>query len=161
MKRSKPISNFMDAEGPFDGNIWSSHRRIWHDHWSKFCFRNIRFHPRHAHASNCGNSVSSAGWQCNNFPRPHPQSWVDSDQSLAWAQQGQWSNLWIFPPVFIIYCCLFQKAGKAVGSKGSMMQTIKVKSGAVSIRIEKDPMDVQGVSLRKLTIEGNVGSVRR
>lgn len=41
------------------------------------------------------------------------------------------------------------------------MQTIKVKSGAVSIRIEKDPMDVQGVSLRKLTIEGNVGSVRR
>jgi hypothetical protein len=42
-----------------------------------------------------------------------------------------------------------------------MMQTIKVKSGAVSIRIEKDPMDVQGVSLRKLTIEGNVGSVRR
>jgi hypothetical protein len=53
------------------------------------------------------------------------------------------------------------KAGKAVGSKGSMMQTIKVKSGAVSIRIEKDPMDVQGVSLRKLTIEGNVGSVRR
>lgn len=58
-------------------------------------------------------------------------------------------------------CCDFQKAGKAVGSKGSMMQTIKVKSGAVSIRIEKDPMDVQGVSLRKLTIEGNVGSVRR
>lgn len=41
------------------------------------------------------------------------------------------------------------------------MQTIKVKSGAVSIRIEKEPMDVQGVSLRKLTIEGNVGSVRR
>jgi hypothetical protein len=32
------------------------------------------------------------------------------------------------------------KAGKAVGSKGTMMQSIKNKSGATSIRIEKEPM---------------------
>lgn len=53
------------------------------------------------------------------------------------------------------------KAGKAVGTKGTMMQTIKNKSGATSIRIEKEPMDVNGVSLRKLTIEGSLISVRR
>lgn len=33
-----------------------------------------------------------------------------------------------------------QKAGKAVGTKGTMMQTMKMKSGASSIRIEKEPM---------------------
>jgi hypothetical protein len=32
------------------------------------------------------------------------------------------------------------KAGKAVGSKGTMMQTIKTKSGAAAIRIEKEPL---------------------
>lgn len=32
------------------------------------------------------------------------------------------------------------KAGKAVGSKGTMMQNIKMKSQAASIRIEKEPM---------------------
>lgn len=53
------------------------------------------------------------------------------------------------------------KAGKAVGSKGTMMQTIKTKSGAAAIRIEKEPLEVNGVSLRKLTIEGNLVSVRR
>jgi len=53
------------------------------------------------------------------------------------------------------------KAGKAVGSKGSMMQTIKVKSGAASIRIEKEPLDMMGQQLRKLTIEGNIVAVRR
>lgn len=53
------------------------------------------------------------------------------------------------------------KAGKAVGSKGSMMQTIKTKSGAVAIRIEKEPLEVNGVSLRKLTIEGTLPAVRR
>lgn len=32
------------------------------------------------------------------------------------------------------------KAGRAVGAKGMMIQTIKMKSGALAIRIEKEPM---------------------
>ncbi len=32
------------------------------------------------------------------------------------------------------------KAGKAVGAKGAMMQTIKVKSNASAIRIDKEPI---------------------
>lgn len=32
------------------------------------------------------------------------------------------------------------KAGKAVGAKGAMIQAIKLKSGAMSIRIEKEPL---------------------
>eukprot|EP00599_Poterioochromonas_sp_BG-1_P002515 CAMPEP_0173132836 /NCGR_PEP_ID=MMETSP1105-20130129/376_1 /TAXON_ID=2985 /ORGANISM="Ochromonas sp., Strain BG-1" /LENGTH=429 /DNA_ID=CAMNT_0014044405 /DNA_START=135 /DNA_END=1427 /DNA_ORIENTATION=+ len=53
------------------------------------------------------------------------------------------------------------KAGKVVGQKGAMMQTIKHKSGASQIRLEKEPMDISGASLRRLTIEGSLGVVRR
>jgi hypothetical protein len=53
------------------------------------------------------------------------------------------------------------KAGKAVGSKGSTMQTIKHKSGATQVRVEKEPMDIAGATMRKLTIEGPLGAVRR
>lgn len=53
------------------------------------------------------------------------------------------------------------KAGRVVGQKGAMMQNIKHKSGATQIKMEKDPMDVGGIPLRKLTIEGPMPAVRR
>lgn len=53
------------------------------------------------------------------------------------------------------------KAGKAVGTKGMMIQNIKIKSGALAIRIDKEPLEIHGITLRKLTIEGSLNSVRR
>lgn len=53
------------------------------------------------------------------------------------------------------------KAGKVVGSKGAMIQSIQSKSGCQNVRIEKEPIDYSGVGLRKLSLEGTLSCVRR
>jgi predicted RNA-binding protein YlqC (UPF0109 family) len=53
------------------------------------------------------------------------------------------------------------KAGKVVGPKGSMIQSLKIKSGASQIKIQKDPIEISGIPLRILTIEGHITAVRR
>eukprot|EP01039_Chlorochromonas_danica_P002223 gene2223-2428_t len=66
------------------------------------------------------------------------------------------------PDVLVVHLLLeHNKAGRAVGAKGMMIQTIKMKSGALAIRIEKEPLEIHGTSLRKLTIEGSLNAVRR
>jgi predicted RNA-binding protein YlqC (UPF0109 family) len=53
------------------------------------------------------------------------------------------------------------KAGRVVGNKGSMIQTLKNKSGAINIRVLKDPKDYNGVMLRILCIDGNHLSIKK
>jgi predicted RNA-binding protein YlqC (UPF0109 family) len=53
------------------------------------------------------------------------------------------------------------KAGKIVGSKGAMIQQVQMKSGCVNVKIEKDPKEYSGVSLRKLSLDGTLSAVRR
>jgi len=53
------------------------------------------------------------------------------------------------------------KAGKIVGAKGAMIQQVQLKSGCVNVKIEKDPKEYSGVSLRRLSLDGNLTAVRR
>ncbi|KAJ1411511.1 hypothetical protein B484DRAFT_455604 [Ochromonadaceae sp. CCMP2298] len=53
------------------------------------------------------------------------------------------------------------RAGKVVGAKGTMLQLLKQKSGAQSLGIEKEPLNISGVSLRKVWITGSLYAVRR
>jgi hypothetical protein len=38
-----------------------------------------------------------------------------------------------------MYIYIHIKAGKVVGQKGAMIHSLKIKSGAVQIRMQKDP----------------------
>lgn len=53
------------------------------------------------------------------------------------------------------------KAGRVVGQKGAMIQTLKLKSGTNQIKMQKDIREISGVQLRVLTIEGQLAAVRR
>lgn len=53
------------------------------------------------------------------------------------------------------------KAGRVVGKQGANIQTIKFKSGAANVRMQKEPQEFSGVPLRELTIEGPLQAVRR
>lgn len=51
-------------------------------------------------------------------------------------------------------------AGRMVGKKGAMVQSIQNAAGCTHIRIEKDPRELYGVELRKVAIEGSLTAVR-
>lgn len=53
------------------------------------------------------------------------------------------------------------KAGKIVGAKGAMIQQVQLKSGCMNVKIEKDPKEYSGVSLRRLSLDGTLSAVRR
>ena len=44
-----------------------------------------------------------------------------------------------FPSIKLLKLPFTSKAGRVVGQKGAMIQSLKVKSGAMQIRMQKDP----------------------
>jgi predicted RNA-binding protein YlqC (UPF0109 family) len=53
------------------------------------------------------------------------------------------------------------KAGRVIGNKGSTIQLLKNKSGAINIRMLKDQKDYTGVKFRILCIDGNHLSIKK
>jgi len=53
------------------------------------------------------------------------------------------------------------QAGKVVGPKGATMQDMKVRSGAVQVRVDKNPRDFCGIMMRVVTIEGTPLAVKK
>lgn len=53
------------------------------------------------------------------------------------------------------------KAGRVVGAKGSNIMSLKNRSGALNLRMNKDAEDVGGIQLRDLAIEGTLSAIRR
>mmetsp|Transcript_8036 Transcript_8036/g.12009 ORF Transcript_8036/g.12009 Transcript_8036/m.12009 type:complete len:300 (-) Transcript_8036:89-988(-) len=52
------------------------------------------------------------------------------------------------------------KAGRVVGPKGSNIQNIKFQSASSNLRIEKEVHTMEGVQLRRVTIEGSSRSIK-
>ena len=53
------------------------------------------------------------------------------------------------------------KAGRVIGAKGTTIQGIKNRSGCYMMRLQKDPVEIYGILLRMLNIEGHLSTVKR
>ena len=53
------------------------------------------------------------------------------------------------------------KTGRVVGQKGANIQQLKLQSGAVSLRIEKEVKVLGGLQVRKVVVEGSSRAIKR
>lgn len=51
------------------------------------------------------------------------------------------------------------KVGKVVGPKGGTLQQLRKKSGAI-VTVEKEQVELSGVALRKVILDGSVAAMR-